>query len=302
LPERFTGVCTFKAMKTCFVFMLLFSPCAIFAQQNACGSTDLKIGQRVTAYVNIFSDLKSSQGNEWNYKSEAVFELVIDEINDMEFVISDSLVRLAYEMTKNDTLIKFNTNIPTDRNSLERRNKKNGINMWETRKSKISKKSGLITWSSIDMKVDSVKQARLNEANHDGKRIVVMSDNKLNKEYAPEALLLNLPSGLKVGEKWKEKVKLDRTKRKIIFTILSISGDTAIISFKGETDESKPTDILDIRVEMHSTLEGEIIFDTKNCRVLRKTTNRDIENSLGSRSLFSPNQNRSMIVMDFVYH
>lgn len=93
-------------------------------------------------------------------------------------------------------------------------------------------------------------------------------------DIAPE-LLLAIPASLKAGDSWTEENNKDAdNKRKIVYTIQSISSNEAVIGFTGEESTKKPKSIQGMTATISSTnnYKGTLTVDTTSGVIKEKKT------------------------------
>lgn len=91
-----------------------------------------------------------------------------------------------------------------------------------------------------------------------------------------------IPTGKKTGDSWSDSTSDKSMKSKRIFTLKSIEGNTATISYSGTIDVSGNQEIQgsEVAITMNTKLTGEIIFNPTTNLVSKRTMNSDISGTI----------------------
>ena len=261
-------------MKKIFLLIsaaFIISP-AVFSQN----SNPIKIekDRLILATVVSSSDMDMGMGMQMKTSNIASNKLLIIGVDATVYQLSNTVTKLKTDMDFMGQQTNYDSDKPADNES-------------ETGKAVAAKLNNPDTLSldKLTGKVTRNKKSaeEMPEVNQGNPLAGLMSSmNSSADVQVVENAFFIIPAGKKTGDSWSDSTSDKSMKSKRIFTIKSIEGNTATISYSGTIDVSGNQEIQgsEVAITMNTKLTGEIIFNPTTNLVSKRTMNSDINGTI----------------------
>ena len=253
----------------CAGFMI--SP-SVFSQN----SNPIKIekDRLILATVVSSSDMDMGMGMQMKTSNIASNKLLIIGVDATGYQLSNTVTKLKTDMDFMGQQTNYDSDKPADNES-------------ETGKAVAAKlnKPDTLLLDKLTGKVTRNKKSteEMPEVNQGNPLAGLMSSmNSSADVQVVENAFFIIPAGKKTGDSWSDSTSDKSMKSKRIFTIKSIEGNTATISYSGTIDVSGNQEIQgsEVAITMNTKLTGEIIFNPTTNLVSKRTMNSDINGTI----------------------
>ena len=261
-------------MKKSFLLIsaaFMISP-SVFSQS----SNPIKIekDRLILATVVSSSDMDMGMGMQMKTSNIASNKLLIIGVDATGYQLSNTVTKLKTDMDFMGQQTNYDSDKPADNES-------------ETGKAVAAKLNNPDTLSldKLTGKVTRNKKSaeEMPEVNQGNPLAGLMSSmNSSADVQVVENAFFIIPAGKKTGDSWSDSTSDKSMKSKRIFTIKSIEGNTATISYSGTIDVSGNQEIQgsEVAITMNTKLTGEIIFNPTTNLVSKRTMNSDINGTI----------------------
>ena len=249
----------------------MISP-SVFSQN----SNPIKIekDRLILATVVSSSDMDMGMGMQMKTSNIASNKLLIIGVDATGYQLSNTVTKLKTDMDFMGQQTNYDSDKPADNES-------------ETGKAVAAKlnKPDTLLLDKLTGKVTRNKKSteEMPEVNQGNPLAGLMSSmNSSADVQVVENAFFIIPAGKKTGDSWSDSTSDKSMKSKRIFTIKSIEGNTATISYSGTIDVSGNQEIQgsEVAITMNTKLTGEIIFNPTTNLVSKRTMNSDINGTI----------------------
>lgn len=258
-----------SSLLICAAFLISSS---VFSQN----SNPIKIekDRLILATVVSSSDMDMGMGMQMKTSNIASNKLLIIGVDATGYQLSNTVTKLKTDMDFMGQQTNYDSDKPEDNES-------------ETGKAVAAKlnKPDTVSLDKLTGKVTRNKRSSedMPEVNQGNPLTGLMSSmNSSTDVQVVENAFFIIPAGKKTGDSWSDSTSDKSMKSKRIFTIKSIEGNTATISYSGTIDVSGNQEIQgsEVAITMNTKLTGEIIFNPTTNLVSKRTMNSDISGTI----------------------
>lgn len=254
---------------TCAAFLMY---AVVFSQ----GNNGIKIQKdRVILATSVSSsEMDMGMGMQMKTSNNTSNKLLIIGEDAAAYQLSNTLTKIKTEMDFMGQQNNFDSEKPSDMESETGKAMAAQINKPDTLT--LEK----LTGKAIRNKKNDASMPEVNEANPLAG--LMNSMNSSADVQVVENAFFIIPAGKKTGESWSDSLSDKSMKSKRVFTIKSIEGNTATISYSGTIDVTGTQEIQgsEVAITMNTKLSGEIMLNPATNLVSKRTMNSDISGSI----------------------
>ncbi len=255
--------------KLLFSLIVVCSSSILFAQNS---KIQLIPGQVIIVENSVNIEASLSMGMELNSSSTTQNTLTVKTVTDNNFIISNSLTKLIINMS----MMGQNTNYDSE-------NKNAGsTEVTQALEKKMNK--------PVDINIDSktgkqiLNKEKIKNVTSDDEN-PMMGLMNMFAESTDEAIVTGaielIPIGKTIGDKWADTSKSKDLKTIRTFTLLSISGNEAIIQIEAQTTALNKIEMqgMEIEFKSNSKTKSEITTNTSTGLVQKRNSTTDVTGS-----------------------
>jgi hypothetical protein len=215
----------------------------------------------------------ASMGMEMKNNNSSTAILEVKDADKDNYNTTYKLTKISLSMDAMGQQNSYDSEKPEDKNS----------EIGKSVEGKIGKEiKVLINKNSGKSSLDKSESENKEEADENPLKGLMESFGAADEGATVETAFFIIPAGKKVGDVWKDSVVSKQMKEVKTYTLKSITGNEASISLFSKMDGTSTVDTQGMQMEitLSAKTEGEMIVDTKNSLVKKRTSVSDITGNI----------------------